>query len=144
MSVQSNTTHLPNVEPYNTFIINCTATVPESVISRKVFTWSVSDSNGIGYEPSRAVTLGNDHFQIVTNEVNHVSTSSMTVTETTAGNYSYHCQVELEGHNTITNETDVHPIIVTGKNNIIMKIFFFICTTGINIIITNHICAVNI
>ena len=116
MSVQPNTTRLPNVDPYNTFIINCIATVPESVISPKMFNWSRLYISVTGQQTMQAVTMERRQFKIASTNLDRPTSSSLlTVTETTPGNYTYHCQVHLEGHNNIImNETDVHPINVTG------------------------------
>ena len=44
------------------------------------------------------------------------STSVLTVTETTAGEWYYHCNVTLEELTNVTNEAGSHPIHVTGKS----------------------------
>ena len=53
-----------------------------------------------------------------------VSTSVLTVTETTAGEWNYHCIVTLEELTDVNNEADSHPIHVTGKSiHLLLYIF---------------------
>ena len=115
-----NTTRLPNVAPYNTFSLTCTATTPEGVVSPKTFTWW-----------RRNAVMNNTLVQINHSETNYinsstlnqpVSTSVLTVTETTAGVWNYSCTVTLEQLTNVTNEADSHPIHVTGNSlNLISK-----------------------
>ena len=58
----------------------------------------------------------NGTIQITTSSFDQpVNTSVLTVTETTAGNWSYRCNVTLKELINITNEIDSHPIHVTSK-----------------------------
>ena len=91
LSLTSNTTRLPNVPPYNTFSLTCTATVPEGVVSPKTFTWQRRIGPGSG-----------SAFQMVSNSDSTViepdipdSQSVLTVTEEVNGVYVYRCLVRL-------------------------------------------------
>ena len=114
LSLTSNITRLPNVSPYNTFSLTCTATAPEGVVSPKTFSWW-----------RRNAEMNNKLVQINHSETNHIisstvnqpkSTSVLTVTETTAGEWYYDCIVTLEELTNVTNEAGSHPIHVTGKS----------------------------
>ena len=64
-----------------------------------------------------ALINNNETIQINSSTLNQpVSTSVLTVTETTAGEWYYHCIVTLEELTNVTNEADSHPIHVTGKS----------------------------
>ena len=57
----------------------------------------------------------NDTIQIVNSDLNQpVSTSELTVSETTIGLWRYRCQAEVEGFN-INDMQDVYNINVTGN-----------------------------
>ena len=57
----------------------------------------------------------NETTQIMNNALDEpVSTSVLTVTETTAGEWYYLCSVFLMKVTNVTNEADSHPIRVTG------------------------------
>ena len=110
LSLTSNTTRLPNVPPYNTFSLTCTATVPEGVISPKTFTW----------QKRRTGPGSGSGFQIVSNSESTViepdipdSQSVLTVTEEVDGVYVYQCLVRLE-ELAVTNRSRSNPITVTA------------------------------
>ena len=112
VNVVSNTTRLPNVAPYNTFSLTCTATVPQGVVSPKTFTWR----RRIGASTSGLTAItGNSSILInSTNLDQPTSTSVLTVRETTAGDYRYRCMADLS-ELTVGNTMDVYPINVTGE-----------------------------
>ena len=114
LSLTPNTTRLPNVHPYNIFSLTCTATAPEGVVSPKNFTWwrqnAVINNNIAQINHSEAI-------QIINRALEHpVSTSVLTVTETTAGEWYYYCSVTLKELTNVTNEAGSHRIHVTGKS----------------------------
>ena len=109
LSLTSNVTHLPNVSPYNTFSLTCTATVPEGVISPKNFTW----------QRRRTAPGSGSDFQIINNTNNTTikadvpnSQSVLTVTEAVGGIYVYQCSVCL-AELVVENSTDSTPITVS-------------------------------
>ena len=115
VNVVSNTTRLPNVAPYNTFSLTCTATVPQGVVSPKTFTWRrrIGASTGGLIE----VTV-NSSINITSTSLDQpTSTSVLTVTETTVGNYRYRCRVDLTelGLPAVVTTMDVYPIDVIGE-----------------------------
>ena len=121
LSLTANTTRLPNVPPYNTFSLTCTATAPEGVVSPKTFTWW------------RQNALSINLAQINNNETNYInsstlnqpkSTSVLTVTETTAGEWYYHCNVTLFELTNVTNGIRSHPIHVTSKSLLLLQYIF--------------------
>ena len=59
----------------------------------------------------------NKTTQIMNSTLNEpVSTSVLTVTETTAGDWYYHCNVAIMELINVTNETASHLITVTSKS----------------------------
>ena len=57
----------------------------------------------------------NETIQIINSALDEpVSTSVLTVTETTAGDWYYHCNVTLMDLIDVTTEAASHPIHVTG------------------------------
>ena len=76
MSAVSSTTRLPDVTPYNTFNLTCTATAPERVVAPKTFTWRRADPADGSNCNDFAVVSGN----IDNNLEQPVSTSVLTVT----------------------------------------------------------------
>ena len=121
LSLTSNTTRLPNIPPYNTFSLTCTATAPEGVVSQRTFTWwrrnAVTNSN-------LTEVLSNNKFNIINSTSDQpVSTSVLTVTETTAGEWYYHCNVTLEELTNVTDEAGPHPIHVTSKSLYLLQYF---------------------
>ena len=111
LAVLSSTTRLPNVDPYNTFTLTCTATAPMGVIESKIFTWRRRSGSG-GSCGSFSVVINSGIFQIVNSNVNQpVSTSVLTVTETTAAEWRYCCQASLLG---VTGNDEVS-VTVTGE-----------------------------
>ena len=120
LSLTSNTTHLPNVPPYNTFSLTCTATVPEGVISSKTFSWR-RKRNSPGSESDFQIINNNNNTTIDFDVLN--SQSVLTVTETVGGIYIYQCSVCLADL-AVENSTDSTPITVSifCKFNIIRLI----------------------
>jgi len=113
LNLTSNTTHLPNIAPYNTFFLTCTATVPQGVVLPKSFAWTWK----IGSSTTSLTRLTDNGDSILINSTNldqPASTSVLTVRETTAGDYCYRCRVHLSGL-PVSNKTDVYPINVTGE-----------------------------
>ena len=116
VNVISNTTRLPNVAPYNTFFLTCTATVPQGVVSPKTFTWRRRigpDTGGLTYITDN----GGSILITSTNLDQPTSTSVLTVRETTAGDYRYRCRVDLTelGLPAVVTAMDVYPINVIGE-----------------------------
>ena len=121
LSLTSNTTRLPNVAPYNTFSLTCTATVPEGVVSPKTFTWwrRKALSNIL------AQINNNETIQINSSTLNQpVSTSVLTVTETRAAEWYYRCNVTLGELTKVTNGICSHPIHVTSKSLLLLQYIF--------------------
>ena len=113
MNLTSNTTHLPNTAPYNTFSLTCTATVPQGVVSPKTFTWR--RRIGSSTDDLTDITDNGDSILITSTNLDQpTSTSVLTVKETTAGDYRYRCRVDL-GELPVFSKTDVYPINVTGE-----------------------------
>ena len=113
LNLTSNTTHLPNIAPYNTFFLTCTATVPQGVVLPKSFAWR----RRIGSSITNLMRLTDNGDSILINSTNldqSTSTSVLTVKETTAGDYRYRCRVDL-GELPVFSKTDVYPINVTGE-----------------------------
>ena len=128
MSLTPNTTHLPNVAPYNTFSLTCTATSlvqGSEVAFYKTFTW--------GYQMENAVGAATGFTTVQTGIMNRDlslarSTSELTVTETTAGVYTYRCQANLDlSADNIFGRNDYYPITVTGESDglALTCMFFF-------------------
>ena len=92
LSVISNATRFPDESPYNTFTMICTATVPEGVVSAKVFHWSRSINGRSSFMPVRESNV----ISIENHNANQaLSTSVLTVTENIPGDYSYRCHVSF-------------------------------------------------
>ena len=109
-SVEFSNTRLPNVAPYNTFTLTCTASAPEGVVTPKTFTWSLGCCSDEG-----SCTNG---LTVVTGSVDNdlsmpVSTSILTVTESSPGDYCYRCKVEI-GDISVVEVDDVF-INIVGK-----------------------------
>ena len=100
------------MSPYNTFTLTCTATAPPGVIEPKTFTWRRTTASG-GSCGSFGVVTESGTRQIANSNVNQpVSTSELTVTETTAAEWRYCCQASLFG---VTGASDVVAITITGE-----------------------------
>ena len=118
VTLTSNTTHLPNVAPYNTFSLNCTASSSVervSVALPKKFQWrrqygpDTTDLTQLSSNNTIQIQDG-DHLTQLT------SSSILTVTEDIPRDYRYHCRVDLDlSADNIFNFADVYPIIVTGE-----------------------------
>ena len=113
------TTHLPNVAPYNTFSLTCTATSSVEGMGNVAFPkrfpwlhWYGPDTTGLTQLSSNAtiqIQVGDDLNQ-------PTSSSMLTVTEDIPQDYRYHCHVDLDlPADNIFTLTDVYPINVTGK-----------------------------
>jgi len=92
LDLTSNTTHLPNIAPYNTFSLTCTATVPQGVVVPKRFAWR----QRIGSSTTGLNLLANSSNSILITSTNlgqPTSTSVLTVRETIAGDYHYRCKL---------------------------------------------------
>ena len=115
LSAVSSTTRLPNVAPYNTFSLTCTATAPEGVVAPKTFTWRRTESAG--------GTCGG--FTVVSSNVNNrnleqpVSTSILTVTETDNGTLHFCCQASVAGASGTPNS--VISIDVVGESACVLQ-----------------------
>ena len=119
ITLTANTTRLPNVAPYNTFSLNCTATSSVegvgSVALPKRFHWRRRygpDTTGLTQLSNNATILiwdGDNLFQ-------PTSSSMLTVTEEIPQDYRYRCRVDLDlPADSIFTLTDVYPITVTSK-----------------------------
>ena len=117
LSLTANTTRLPNVAPYNTFNLTCSATSRVermSVALPKKFQWRRRygpDTIGLTLLSSNATI----QIQDGDNLTQPTSTSILTVTEDIPQDYLYRCRVDLDlSADNISTLTDVHPITVTG------------------------------
>ena len=110
----SSTTRLPDVAPYNTFSLTCTATAPEGVVAPKVFTWRRAD-------PADDTC---DDFSVVGGNVDSnleqpVSTSTLNVTVSNAdiGTLRYCCQVSITDLDDMdVSDNRVTSITVVGES----------------------------
>ena len=67
----------------------------------------------------------NETTQIINRALDEpVSTSVLTVTETTAGEWHYQCSVTLMKLTNVANEAELHPILVTGTFLHLLQYFF--------------------
>lgn len=112
-----NVTYLPNVPPYNTFFLICTATSSvegvENVAIPKIFIWK---RTAAGVKNLRKLS-SNGTIQIVDgpNLNQSISTSMLTVTENIPHDYRYRCRVDLNlSADRISTKSDVYPITVSG------------------------------
>ena len=104
MSLTSNATRFPNVPPYNTFSLTCTATVPEGVVSPKAFMW---------WRQNSILNTFIEEFQISNKNLDQ---ETLVVTETTAGIWQYSCEVVIPELSIVSNRSNTyHSINVTGK-----------------------------
>ena len=83
-----------DVEPHNTFSIMCMATAPDSVIVPKSFQWErILQATSA----SETISDNGDFVTIVNSNLSSpTSTSTLTVRENTAGNYTYTCTATLQ------------------------------------------------
>ena len=119
LTLTANTTRLPNVAPYNTFSLTCTATSSVEGVGNvalpKRFLWRRR------YTPSEStfyLLASNASINIVDGDNLNLPTSSsiLGVTEDIPQNYWYCCQVDLDvPEDNISTRTDIYPVIVTGK-----------------------------
>ena len=103
VALTTGTTSFPNVAPHNTFSLTCTATAPGSVVDPKTFRWM------------RATTAEGSCSQVVDSTDQAMSTSVLTVTETTPGNYRYCCRADLTTLGVTGTQSNLLSITVTGK-----------------------------
>ncbi len=107
-------TLLPNEAPYNVFSLTCTATtIPPQLTTAttaKTFVWKRESTSGA---LTRVTPNGNGIKQRDSNVEEMVSTSVLTVRESTAGGYRYHCQVDIDGLG--LNSSDSVSVQVNGK-----------------------------
>ena len=119
LALTANTTHLPNVAPYSTFSLTCTATtsvegvgpvaLPKRFLWRRRYTSSESTFYLLASNASINIVDGDNLNQ-------PISSSILVVTEDIPQNYWYCCQVDLDlPEDNISTRTDIYPIIVTGK-----------------------------
>ena len=119
ITLTPNTTRLPNVAPYNTFSLTCTATSSVEgvgiVALPKRFLWlrwyGSSEMNLVLLSSNATIQIRNG------DNLNQPTVSSiLTVTEDIPGDYRYRCQVDLDlTADTILNRMDIYPVTVTGK-----------------------------
>ena len=119
LTLTANTTRLPNVAPYNTFSLTCTAISSVEGVGNvalpKRFLWRRR------YPPSEStfyLLANNASINIVDGDNLNLPTSSsiLEVTEDIPQNYWYCCQVDLDlPEDNISTRTDIYPVIVTGK-----------------------------
>ena len=119
IALTANTTRFPNVAPYNTFSINCTATTIVEGVGPvdlpKRFLWLRQYGS---LESSLDLLSGNATIQIQNgdNLTQSTSSSMVTVTEDIPQDYRYRCRVELDlPADMILNRMDIYSITVTGK-----------------------------
>ena len=110
LSAVSSTTRLPDVTPYNTFNLTCTATAPEGVVAPKAFKWRRAD-------PADGTCGG---FSVVGDSVDsnleqQVSTSTLNVavSDVDIGTLRYCCQASIAGASGTSNS--VLSIDVVGE-----------------------------
>ncbi len=111
VTVEANTTRLPTEPPYNTFTILCTASAPGGVIAAKTIIWKWrirSSIYGLGDVTANGVTILIESSNLTQAE----STSLLTVTEDTAGDYRYRCRVGISDLGIGHVDADVYPINV--------------------------------
>ena len=135
----TNITRFPNVAPYNTLTLNCTATSRVEgvgpVALPKRFQWRRRygpDTTGLMLLSSNTTI----QIQDGDNLTQPTSSSMLTVTEDIPGDYRYRCWVDLElSADNIFSFTDVYPITVTGMwlSIILLRVVNFvwccICTS---------------
>ena len=119
VALTTNTTHLPNVAPYNTFSLTCTATSSVEGLGNvglpKRFLWLRR------YGASEMILdliSSNATIQIQDGDnLNQPTISSMlTVTEDIPQDYRYRCRVDLDlTADTILSRMDIYRINVTGE-----------------------------
>ena len=113
LSLSLNATDLPNVAPYNTFTITCTASVPLGVVSPKTFQWR-RQANRSCSEEIPNLRNNSDSIIIVNTDTNEpLSTSMVSVKETLANTWSYCCQAVMDELNIMTIEST--SITITGR-----------------------------
>ena len=126
VDLTANTTRLPNVAPYNTFSLTCTAISrvgERSVALPKRFLWlrrhGPSELNLDPLSNSATIQIQNG------DNLNQATSSSMlTVTEDIPRDYRYRCRVDLNlTADMILNRADVYPITVTGKTQLYVDSF---------------------
>ena len=100
------------MSPYYTFTLTCTVTAPPGVVEPKTFTWRRTAASGGSCDSFTVVTESGTRQIANSNEDQPMSTSELTVTETTAAVWRYCCQASLLG---VTGASDVVAITVTSE-----------------------------
>ena len=134
VTLTPNTTRLPNVAPYNTFFLTCTATSSVEGVGNvalpKTFTWRRRygpDTTGLTQLSSNATIQIQDRDNLA----QPTSSSMLTVTEDIPQDYRYRCQVDLDlPADNIFTLTDVYPVTVTGKCCSSKGITFCMCASN--------------
>ncbi len=112
MTVEASTTRLPTEPPYNTFTILCTASAPDGVIAAKTIIWRRKIGSGT---TGLTDVTANGAILIEPRDLTQAeSTSLLTVTEDTAGDYRYRCRVDISELGIAKVNKDVYPINVIG------------------------------
>ena len=132
VTLTANTTHLPNVAPYNTFLLTCTATSSVERVGNvalpKRFQWlrRYVPPDAIGLtQLSRNITI---QIQDGDNLNQPTSSSMLTVTEDIPQDYRYRCRVDLDlPADNISTLADVYPITVTSKYFLRMCAVLHLC-----------------
>ena len=92
VSVQPHTVTAFVTPPYNTFTLNCTASVHDTILVPKTFHWKVHFG---GQEMN--ISSNGDRTLIIDRNVNApTSTSILRVTENISGSYQYICTAVLQ------------------------------------------------
>ena len=119
ITLTANTTRLPNMAPYNTLSLTCTATSSVEgvgiVALPKRFQWlrwyGPSEMNLVLLSSNATVQI-----QDGDNLTQPTVSSMLTVTEDISRDYQYQCRVDLDlTADTIFNKMDIYPITITGK-----------------------------
>lgn len=92
VSVTPATISILDVSPYNTLVVNCSVTQPDSVIVSKMIEWR--KTSGV---TTQTLTADGSTINITTGNLNQSSsTSSLSVTANGAGNIMYTCLATLQ------------------------------------------------
>ena len=113
VSAVSSTSRLPDVTPYNTFNLTCTATAPEGVVAPKVFLWRRANPADVTCDDF-SVVGGN----VDSNLEQPVSTSALNVAVSNAdiGTLRYCCQVSITDLGIDVSDNSVTSITVVGES----------------------------
>ena len=113
LSAVSSTTRLPDVAPYNTFTLTCTATAPEGVVAPKTFIWRRADPADFTCNDFSVVGGNMD-----SNLEQPVSTSVLTVTVSNAdiGTLRYCCQASITDMGMAVSGNSMTSITAVGES----------------------------